>query len=94
MKAKRKPATKAKNRIGRLSRTALNRELIELTARAARHEELAEALAAVNAPNGQHTVSEHQLRTVFGVQLEALRQSASNVSGFAKIVCDAATRVS
>jgi hypothetical protein len=91
MKAKRKPATKAKRGPGRLSRSALNKELIELTVRLDKQYWLADAIVAVNRPNEQHTMIENRLRTVFGLQLDALFHGLGDVLDFAKMV-RAATR--
>jgi len=48
---------------------------------------LANAIAAVNIPNGEHTHIEHQLRTVFGVQIEALRRGLDGVHTLARAMC-------
>jgi hypothetical protein len=46
-----------------------------------------------NVPNGEHVTIEHRLRTVFGVQLEALsRGLREDVYVFTRAICDAATR--
>jgi hypothetical protein len=92
MKAKRKPAAKAKRGPGQLSRTALNKELIELTERLDKLFWILDAVAAVNRPNDYVILMEHRLRTVFGMQLDALLQGLGNVRTFAKTVCDGATR--
>jgi hypothetical protein len=92
MKAKRKPAAKAKRGPGRLSRTALNRELIELTERLDKQFWIVDAIAAVNRPNDYLILFEHRLRMVFGLQLDAILQGLGDVREFAKAVCDAATR--
>jgi hypothetical protein len=92
MKAKRKPAAKAKRGPGRLRRTALNKELIELIERLDKQYWIAHAMVAVNRPNDHVVLIEHQLRTVFGLQLDTLLHGLGDVRDFAKAVCDAATR--
>lgn len=86
------PRRKSKGKPGPLSRGCLNEMLIDLTGRLDQQFWLADAIVAVNVPNGQHTNSEHRLRTVFGLQVTALLSGIRDVHGFAKIICDAATR--
>jgi hypothetical protein len=57
-----------------LSRPALDRELVILTERLLDQVWLAKAIITANAPNEQHVVIEHRLRTVFGLQIEALER--------------------
>lgn len=92
MKAKRKSATKAKRGPVRLSRQTLNKTLIDLTERLQKQLWLADAIVTVNVPNDHHTLMEHQLRTVFGIQLTALLSGMQDAHGLAKILRDAATR--
>ena len=91
MKAKRKPATKAKRGPGRSSRTALNKQLIELIERLDKQYWIVDAIVAVNRPKDHDVMIEHQLRTVFGLQLDALLHGMGNVREFAKTIRDAAT---
>jgi hypothetical protein len=92
MKAKRKPAAKAKRGPGRLSRPALNKELIELTERLDKQYWVADAIVAVNRPNDEVAMIEHRLRTVLGLQLNALLFNLGQVRDYAKMICAAATR--
>lgn len=91
MKAKRKPATKAKRR-RTFSRQALVRELVEITKRLDKQYWIADAIVAVNRPNDQAPMIEHRLRTVLGLQLDALIHGLGDVRDLAKMVSDAATR--
>jgi hypothetical protein len=92
MKAKRKPAAKANRGPGRLSRTALNKKLIELTELLDKQFWIVDAMVVVNRPNDFAILMEHRLRMVFGPQLDAVLQGLGNVREFAKMVCAAATR--
>jgi hypothetical protein len=70
-----------------LSRPALDRELVNLTERLHKQVWLAEAIIAANRPNGQHVMMEHRLRTVFGVQMEALSHELDGVYTLAHALC-------
>ena len=92
MKAKRKPATKAKRR-QTFSRKALVRELVEITERLDKQYWIVDAIAEVNRPRLDNTIlMEHRFRTVFGLQLDAVLTGLKQVRDFAKAVSDAATR--
>lgn len=76
----------------RLSRQVLDDTLTDLTERARRQVDLAEAIIRGNARTGQHTVIEYQLRQVFEVQVGALLSGLRDLHGLATILCEAETR--
>jgi hypothetical protein len=86
-------STKKKRRLSKerrgLSRPALDRELATLTERLHEQVWLAKAIIAANAPNGQHVVMEHRLRTVFGLQIEALERGLDGAYTHAHALCRA-----
>ena len=70
-----------------LSRRLLNQMLDDLGGRLSRQVEVAEAIERTIAPNGQHTVLEHQIRTAFGVMLEGHLRGLKDAAGLAAMLC-------
>jgi hypothetical protein len=77
---------RAKERRG-LSRLALDRELVNLNERLRKQVLLAGAILTVNRPNEKHVVIEHDLRTVFALQMEALFRELVGVQTLAYALC-------
>jgi hypothetical protein len=70
-----------------LSRTALDRELVNLNERLRKQVSLAGAILTANRPNEKHIVIEHDLRTVFALQMEALFRELVGVQYLASALC-------
>jgi hypothetical protein len=60
--------------------------LADLCERAQNQLSVLDAIAATNAPNEQHVVMDHRLRTVTGILLENQASSLRQISGFAQII--------
>lgn len=70
----------------RLSRTALEKFVDDLTQRLRRQHELARAIAACAAPHEDQLMPEFNVRTVFKAQMEILVQGLDDAYGFAQII--------
>jgi hypothetical protein len=58
-----------------MSRRLLDSSLRDLAGRLAQQVQVCEAIVNANKPNGQHTVVEHQLRTMYDLMLDNQLQS-------------------
>jgi hypothetical protein len=73
----------------RLSRTALDRELVNLKGRIRAQVLLVGAIFNANRPNGEHVAIEYDLRRVFGLQIEVLLRELDGIHTLASALCGA-----
>ena len=84
--------TRKTKRVPRIRRASLGVMLPDLAERLDRQVQIGLAIQKTQEPNGEHTVAEHELRTVFGLLLESQLRNLRDIRDVARMLCPGEAR--